>query len=197
LFETFVLAFVDDVGLAAVQTAVDEFAAGFQGVLGSVHHFGGVGFSLSNEVGQFLGQRSAFGVAFLRCLFVDIDQAADARFEVVVAAQFEQGQEFLDSFLLGRIRAGVDAGFRLGGDSAEFRPGFRAADGGWDGAGATDVVLDEGADLGAAFGGTHFFWFEVGQLRIGAQFGLDRFLALGQAGIGFMMISEGATENSQ
>jgi hypothetical protein len=200
LFESLVLAFVDDVGLAAIQAAVDEFAAAFQDVLGSVHHLVGVGFSLSNEVGQFLGQGLAFGLAFLRALFVHFHQAANAGFEVIIAAQFEEGQEFLDSLLLGRVGARVHASFGLGGDRAKFRPGFRAANGGWNGAGASDVVLDESADLGTAFSGAHFFWFEVGQLRIGAQFGLDSLLALLQAWVGlvsFVVISEGATENSQ
>lgn len=41
-FETFVLAFVDDFALAAIQAAVDEFATRFQDVLWSVDSFFGV-----------------------------------------------------------------------------------------------------------------------------------------------------------
>jgi len=91
LFETFVLAFVDDFRLAAIDTAIDEFASGFQNVLGSGNAFSGISFPLGDEFVQFGGQRRAFGLTFLiRCL-VQVDQAADARFEIIFAAQFEQG----------------------------------------------------------------------------------------------------------
>jgi len=99
-FETFVLAFGDDVVLATAEAAVDEFAAGFQDFLGSVHLLGGASITLSNEFLNLLSLRSAFGLACFRLFLIHIDQAANARLEVCVAAQLEQGQELLDAFLL-------------------------------------------------------------------------------------------------
>jgi len=200
LFETCGLAFVHDIGLAAIQTAVDEFAARFQNFPGGRYAFGGVGFALSNEFIQFGDERCAFGLARRRGLFVHFDQAGNACFEVCIASQFEQTQEFLDAFAFWRFRACVDARFSLSGDRAHLGPGLSIANGGWDGASATDVALDEFADLGAAFGGGHAFRSQMRELWLRFQFALDVVLALGQAWVHFMMfmlISEGATKNSQ
>jgi hypothetical protein len=199
-FETFVLALVHDLGLATVQATVDELAAGFQNLLGSVHLFGRSGVTLSDEFVQFDGQRSAFGLACFVRLLVNVDQAADARFEVCVAAQFEQSQELLDTFLLHRIRARVDARFGLSGDPAESGPGFSVADGSGNTAGAADVVLDERADFGAAFGSGQFLGLQESELLIASQLGLDGLPARAQARVGgtvFMVFSVNATENSQ
>lgn len=198
LFETFVLALVDDVGLAAIQAAVDEFAARFQNVLGGGHAFGGIGFALRNEIGQFGGQGQALGLASFRRHLVHVDQAVDARFEVSIATQFEQSEEFLDTFAFGRFGASVYARFGLGGDRAEFRPGFRIANSGRNGGGSVDVGFDESAHLGATFGRAHVFGRQVAEGGIGTHFGLDRFPALVQARVvSLVVFGEGATKNGQ
>lgn len=112
---TFLLASLFDVVFATVQTAVDEFAAALQHVPGRVHEFARVGIAFLNECVQFRSLRSAFGLASFVGVLVDLDQAADARFEIFIAAQFEQAEEFLHAFLLGRVRARVDAGLAFGG----------------------------------------------------------------------------------
>jgi len=115
LFETFVLAFLHDVVFATIQTAIDEFAAAFQHVFRGVHVLVRVSVTFLDEGVQFRGVRSAFGLAFFVGVLLDVDQAMDARFEIFVAAQFEEAEEFLDAFLLGRIRARVDARLAFGG----------------------------------------------------------------------------------
>ena len=197
LFETFVLALVDDVGLAAIQAAVDEFAAGFQNFLGSGHAFIWLGIALSQKFGHFGGQGSAFGLARFRWRLGNFDQAADAGFEVFIAAQFEQAQEFLDAFAFRRFGARVDASFSLGGDRAHFRPGFRGAKTFRDDRGALDAVLEESAHFGAAFRGHHVFRGQVTKLRISTQFGLDGFPACRQARVWSRLVGEDATEGGQ
>jgi len=196
LFETFFLTLVDDVSLAAIQFAADELAARFQNFFGSRHAFSGVGIALSQKVGQFGGQWSAFGFARFRRRLGNFDYAADAGFEVFIASQFEQTQEFLDAFAFRRFGARVDASFSLGGDRAHFRPGFRGAKSIGDDGGALDVVLDESADFGAAFWGHRVIRGQVTKLRISTQFGLDGFPASRQAWVG-RVIGEDATEGGQ
>lgn len=201
LLETFILAFVDDIGFAAIQTAIDEFATRFQNVFWRRYAFGRIGFALSDEFVQFRSLRSAFGLACFVGYFVHFDQARDARFEISIATQFEDAEEFLDTFAFWRFGAGVDAGFGFGGDRAQFRPGLGIANGGRYGGGSADVTFDEGTHFGAAFGRGHFFGCQMAEGGIGAHFGFDRFSARVQArilgGIVIGMISEGATENSQ
>lgn len=196
LFKSFFLALVDDVRLAAIQAAIDECASGFQDVLGSRHSFGWVSIALSDEFVQFGGMRGALGLTRFRWHFVHFDQAADRRFEVSIAAQFEDAQEFLDTFAFRRFRACVHACLGFGGDRAEFRPGLSISHGGRNSGGAADVALDEFTDFGTAFRSGHFFRVQMAERCIAAHFGLDRFAACGQARInGF--ISEDATESSQ
>lgn len=198
LFETFFLALVDDVGLAAIQAAADEVAAGFQNFLGSRHAFRGVGIALSQKFGQFGGLGSAFGLARFRRRLGNFDQAADAGLEIFIAAQFEQAQEFLDAFAFRRFGARVDASFSLGGDRAHFRPGFRGAKTIGDDGGALDAVLEESTNFGAAFRGHRVFRGQVTKLRISTQFGLDGFPACRQAWVVVLvMVGEDATEGGQ
>lgn len=197
LFETFVLALVDDVGLAAVQAAIDELAARFQNFFGRGHAFSGGGIALGEEFAQLAGQGSAFGLARFRRRLGHFDYATDARFEVFIAAQFEQAQELLDSFLLRRVGAGIDACLSLGGDRAHLRPGFSIREASWDGGAASDAVLDEGAHFGAAFRSHHLVWSHVAKLGICAQLGLDGFPACRQARVLRCFVGEGATKNSQ
>jgi len=156
-FESFVLALVHDVGFAAIQAAVDEFAAGFQNFLRSVHVFGGSSITLGEEFAQLGGLRGALGLASFRLLLVQVDQAANAGLEVSIATQLEESQELLDTFAFRRFRACIDARFGFSGDSAELGPGLSIADCGRNASGASDIVLDECADFGAAFRCGHLF----------------------------------------
>jgi hypothetical protein len=198
LFETFVLTFGDDIGFAALQATADEFASRFQNVFGRYDHLGRGGITRGDEFVQFGGKRSAFGLARFVGHFVHFVQASDARFEISIATQFEQAEEFLHAFFFRRIRASVDACLGFGGNRAHFRPGLFGSDGGRNGVSAGDVIFDERTHLGAAFGRGHFVGRQVTEYGIGAHFGFDRFSARVQARIVCSVVfSEDATKNSQ
>lgn len=151
LLETFVLALVHDIGLAAIHAAVDELAAGLQDFLGSDHAFLWVSIAFGDEFVQFGDQWGALGLAGLRWLLVHFSQARDAGLEVLIAAQFEQGQELPDTLAFRRFRAGIDARLGFSGDRAQFGPGLGIVGSGERGSGAGDVALDKLAHLGTAF----------------------------------------------
>jgi len=198
LFVAFVLALGDDFGFATVDAAVHELAARFQGLFRGWHALSGGSIALSNEFAQLGGQRSAFGVARFRGRLAHISQAANAGFEVFIAAQLEQAQEFLDTFAFWRFGARVDTGFSLGGDRAHFCPGFSVSEGRWRSGSARNVVLDEGAHFGAAFRSGHLIWRQVAELSITSHLGLDGFPARVQARVvTFLVFGEDATKSSQ
>jgi len=194
LFESVILAFGDDVSFAAIQTTIDVLACRFQDVLGSGSGFGRIGFAVGDELVQFGGQRLAFRLARLRLGLSYFMQAANFRFEGIIASQFEEAQEFLGSFLLGRVGASGDARLCLGGDRAQFRPRFGISQSRWRFA-ASHEVLDQSAEFGATFRTARFFGFEGGQDGIGGQFGLGRFATRVETRIHWFRIGVDATKN--